>query len=146
MPCSKRTLQKSGWPRRRQTDQTGRVMNPVELFQRESDPVLLNAGDALFWEGEAAVCMYVLLEGTADITVGKRVVETAGPGALLGEMALIDQSLRSASVIAKTPCRLARIDLRRFHFLVQQTPFFATHVMKVLVERVRQLTRQAAQS
>jgi len=119
-------------------------MNPAELFRREPDPVVLAPGQVLFREGDAGDVMFVLLEGTAAIMVGTRVVETAAPGALLGEMAIIDSSPRSATVVASTSCRLARIDLRRFHFLVQQTPFFATHVMKVLVERVRKLSRLMA--
>jgi CRP-like cAMP-binding protein len=40
--------------------------------------------------------MYVLLEGSAEIMVGDLVVEAAGPGALLGEMALIDARARRA--------------------------------------------------
>jgi len=61
------------------------------------------------------------------------------PGALLGEMALVDSSPRTATVIATEHCRLAKIDERRFHFLVQQTLYFATHVMKVLTERLRHM-------
>jgi CRP/FNR family cyclic AMP-dependent transcriptional regulator len=83
--------------------------------------------------------MYVLLEGSADVRVGETLVEGATPGALLGEMALVDSSPRTATVVATEPCRLAKIDQRRFHFLVQQTPYFATHVMKVLTERLRHM-------
>jgi len=121
-------------------------MNPADLFRQETNALTLAPGEVLFREGDAGDCMFVLLEGTADILVGSRVVETAVKGALLGEMALIDNSPRSASVVAKTECRMAKIDLRRFHFLVQQTPFFATHVMKVLVERVRKLNRLVAEA
>jgi CRP-like cAMP-binding protein len=78
------------------------------------------------------------------VLLGELVVEAATPGALLGEMALIDNSRRTASAVAKTPCRLAQIDQRRFHFLVQQTPNFATHVMKVLADRLRHMNTLAA--
>ena len=88
--------------------------------------------------------MYVLLEGEMDILVGSLLVETAQRGALLGEMALIDNSPRTASAMAKTACRLAPIDQKRFHFLVQQTPNFATHVMKVLSARLRRMNEMAA--
>ena len=43
-----------------------------------------------------------------DIFLGDFVFETAGPGALLGEMALIDDSPRTAHAVAKTPSRLAQ--------------------------------------
>jgi len=83
----------------------------------------------------------VLLDGTVDILIGEQLVETAGRGALLGEMALIDDAPRSASAIAKTPCTLVEISQKRFHFLVQQTPNFATHVLKVLAGRLRKMDR-----
>ena len=45
--------------------------------------------------------MYVLLEGEVDIFLGDFVFETASRGSLLGEMALIDDGLRTANVVAK---------------------------------------------
>jgi len=88
--------------------------------------------------------MYVLLEGEMEILLGDFVLETVGQGALIGEMALIDKSPRTASAVAKTSCRLAEIDRRRFHFLVQQTPHFATHVIKTLADRLRHMNAVAA--
>ena len=119
-------------------------MNPADLFRQESDTVQLSPGEFLFREGDKGEKMYVLLEGEVDIFLGDFVLETAGPGALLGEMALIDDSPRTAHAVAKTPARLAQIDRRRFHFLVQQTPHFATHVMKVLADRLRHMNAVTA--
>jgi len=119
-------------------------MNPAELFRHDSGTLSIGAGDFLFRERESGDKMYVLLEGHAEIKVGDLVVETSGPGALLGEMALIDNSARTASVVAKTPCRLAQVDRRRFHFLVQQTPHFATHVMQILEDRLRHMNAIAS--
>lgn len=116
-------------------------MNPADLFSKDPDSISLNVGDVLFREGDAGDKMYVLLEGSVDVTIGGRVVETAAPGALLGEIALIDRSPRSATVTAKVPSRLAQVDQRRFHFLVQQTPYFATHVMQVLAGRLRNMDK-----
>ena len=118
-------------------------MNPAELFRQDASTLNLGAGEFLFHEGELGDKMYVLLEGNMDILLGELVVETATPGTLLGEMGLIDNTLRTASVVAKTPCRLAQIDQRRFHFLVQQTPKFATHVIKVLADRLRRMNTLA---
>jgi CRP-like cAMP-binding protein len=118
-------------------------MNPADLFRQETDTVQLAPGDFLFREGDKRDVMYVLLEGEMEIRLGSYVVETAQPGALIGEMALIDDSPRAANAIAKTPSRLAKIDKRRFHFLVQQTPHFATHVMKELADRLRHMNAAA---
>jgi CRP-like cAMP-binding protein len=119
-------------------------MNPADLFRQETDTLQLAPGDFLFREGEKGDKMYVLLEGEIDIFLGDFVFETAGPGSLLGEMALIGETPRTANAVAKKPSRLAQIDQRRFHFLVQQTPHFATHVMKVLADRLRHMNAVTA--
>ena len=119
-------------------------MNPAELFRHEVDTVKLAPGDFLFREGDSGDKMYVLLEGEIEILLGDFVLETVGPGSLIGEMALIHDNPRTATAVAKTPCRLAEISRRRFHFLVQQTPHFATHVMKTLADRLRHMNAVAA--
>jgi CRP-like cAMP-binding protein len=116
-------------------------MNPADLFAREEIPVALATGDTLFREGDSADCMFVVLEGSLQILVGDKVVENSERGAIIGEMAVVDNSVRGATVVAKTPCKLAKVDQRRFQRLIQQNPFFATHVMKVLVDRIRSMNR-----
>ena|SRR5215470_16842049 len=118
-------------------------MNPADLFRQDTDTVQLAPGDFLFHEGDKRDSMYVLLEGEMDILLGNYVAETAEEGALIGEMALIDDSPRAGNAVAKSPCRLATIDKRRFHFLVQQHPQFATHVMKELADRLRHMNAAA---
>src|SRR5258707_14398342 len=102
-------------------------MNPAELFRQETGALQLAPGDSLFREGDKGEKMYVLLEGEMEILLGDFVLETVRQGALIGEMALIDDSPRTANAVAKTVCRLAQIDRRRFHFMVLLTPQFATH-------------------
>jgi len=79
------------------------------------------------------------LEGAVEVKVGGRTVEQSTRGALLGEMALIDPAPRVASVVAVEPSKLVRVDERRFNFIIQQNPFFARHVMKVLADRLRRM-------
>ena len=119
-------------------------MNPAELFRQEIDTLKLTPGDFLFQEGDTGENMYVLLEGEIEIFLGDFMLETAEPGMLIGEMALIDDGPRTANAVAKTACRLAEIDRRRFYFLVQQDPHFATHVMKTLADRLRDMNAVTA--
>jgi CRP/FNR family cyclic AMP-dependent transcriptional regulator len=55
----------------------------------------------------------------------------------LGEMALIDSKARSATAVAISDCRLAPVNEKRFLFMVQETPFFALHVMRSLTDKIR---------
>jgi CRP-like cAMP-binding protein len=120
-------------------------MNPADLFSRETDTVNLAPGDPLFKAGDPGDAMFVLLDGAMDVMVGGKVVEHSTRGAIVGEMALIDQSPRGATVIAREPSRLAKIDQRRFLQLIQLNPFFATHVMKVLADRLRRMNQLVGQ-
>ena len=117
-------------------------MNPADLFRHEKETVNLAPGEVLFHAGDAGQDMYVLIDGALEVRLGDKVVESASPGAMVGEMALIDDSKRTATVVAVAPSKLVSINLRRFHFLVQQNPFFASHVMKVMVERLRQMNQR----
>jgi CRP-like cAMP-binding protein len=81
--------------------------------------------------------MYVVMEGEVEILDGLTLLETAGAGSIVGELALIDDEPRSATVVAKTDCRLVPVDRKRFQYMVQETPFFALAVMKVLADRLR---------
>jgi len=81
--------------------------------------------------------MFVILEGSLDVLVDGRLVEKSVRGDLIGEMALIDQSPRSGTVVAAEPAKLAKLDPAQFQRIVQLNPFFATHVMKILVNRIR---------
>ncbi len=119
-------------------------MNPADLFAHEENPVVLAAGETLFQAGAAADGMFVVLEGSLNVVVGDKVVETSQRGAILGEMALVDNEPRGATVVAVTACKLAKVDQRRFQRLIQQNPFFATHVMTELVGRIRQMNKLLA--
>jgi hypothetical protein len=119
-------------------------MNPANLFSHDSDTTNLVPGEVLFSEGDPGDCMYVLLEGTMEVIVAGKTVENSTRGAILGELALIDQSPRTATIVAKETAKLARVDGRRFNFLIAQNPYFATHVMKVLADRLRHMNKLQA--
>lgn len=118
------------------------AINVIEHFQNARHIISIPAGQAIFHEGERGSVMYVLLEGMADVSIGGLMVELAQPGSLLGEMALVDGSERSASAVARTDCRLVSIDSRQFDLLVQETPAFGRHVMRVMAERLRRMNER----
>jgi len=114
-------------------------MSLADLFRNEPDIVVFSEGEMVFAAGDPADAMYVIIDGEVDIRLGSRTLDTARSGEIVGEMALVDQSTRSASVIARTGTRLARIDRRRFLYLIQNTPTFAIDVMTVMASRIRRV-------
>jgi CRP-like cAMP-binding protein len=86
--------------------------------------------------------MYAVVEGQVDIFVNGKLVETVEAGGIFGEMALIDAESRTATAVARTDTKVVPVDERRFLFLIQQTPNFALHVMRVLSERLRRINER----
>ena len=117
-------------------------MNLVAHFQGARNLISIQAGVPLFNEGEPGKSMYVLMEGSMAVVVAGQVIEVAAPGALLGEMALVDSSLRSATAIARTNCRLLPINTAQFDLLVRESPEFARHVMMVMAGRLRRMNQR----
>jgi CRP/FNR family transcriptional regulator, cyclic AMP receptor protein len=94
-------------------------------------------GDTIFSEGERGDEFFVIVRGKVEIRSGDRRLETLGPKSIFGEMALIDDSPRSATVVALTDVTVAPIKERQFLFLVKHMPMFALKVMRVLAKRLR---------
>lgn len=111
----------------------------LRLFQHETAVDQFAPGDVIFREGQPGTLMYVVQSGEVDVIHDDRLLETVGPNGIIGEMALVNQEPRSATVVAKTACRLVPIDRDRFSLLVQQRPYFALYVMQVLAGRLRGL-------
>lgn len=119
-------------------------MEHFQLFSRDPNTENFAAGTAIFTEGDVGHDMYIIQAGEVEILLKDQVFDCFGQGEALGEMALINPGCpRSASAIAKTDCRLVKIDQKRFTFLVQQTPYFAIEVMKTLAERLARMNLKA---
>lgn len=116
----------------------------VEIFKFEKNVETFDAGQTVFGAGDEGHCMYVVQAGEVDVFVNGQLIKTIGPGGIFGEMALIDKSPRSATLVARTDCRLVPIDEARFMQHVHRTPFFALQVMRVMTARLRRRMAGAA--
>ena len=112
-------------------------MNLRSLFENTPHAQEFPAGATLFAEGTSGEVMYVILDGEVEVRVQNELVEVLGPGEIVGEMALIKPQPRTATVVARSDCRLAVIDEQRFLYMVSDTPLFSLHVMRVLLERLQ---------
>jgi CRP/FNR family transcriptional regulator, cyclic AMP receptor protein len=95
------------------------------------------AGTVVFEAGDSGEEMFGVIEGEVEVRVPGGHHHRLGPDETFGEMAIIDSTTRSATVVATTDTKLAVIDRSTFLFLVTETPMFALQVMSNLAERLR---------
>jgi CRP-like cAMP-binding protein len=118
----------------------------VDLIARfASDwPVIpLERGQVLFTEGDRPDFLYLVKSGALRIMSGGAIYEDVGPGGIVGEMGIVEESaLRSASVIALMPSSVIAVDTAQFLALVERSPSFALTVMRVLSRRLRAMNRR----
>ena len=112
-------------------------MDLLDVFSDSSDLVKYPADSVIFEEGSVAEFMYVIIEGEVILSLYGQRIAKAVPGDIVGEMALLDASVRSATASAASDCVLVPIDIHSFKSLIQYTPDFALHVMSVLAKRLR---------
>jgi CRP-like cAMP-binding protein len=108
----------------------------LETFKGSNDLVEFPAGTVIFNEDANGGEMYVVIEGEVEVSLKGKLLAVAGAGEIVGEMALISADIRSATVTARTDCKLAVIDQSSFESLIRHMPEFSRHVMNVLVERI----------
>lgn len=99
------------------------------------------AGEVIFNLGDPGTEFFVVRDGEVAIRLGNRTLQVMERGEIFGEMALVDAEPRSATAIAETDCVVVPVSEKQFLFMVDEAPYFALSVMKVLVARLRAANR-----
>ena len=94
----------------------------LQVVAQLSTTLNLPAGTALAQQGTPGREFFVLLDGDVEVIDGDRLVATRGAGSHLGEIALLEQRPRTATLVAKTPVTVAVADRREFASMIQQLP------------------------
>lgn len=122
----------------------------LKLLVFLSEEQVFHDGERLCQQGEEGDCAYVLLEGDADIVVEfggvERAVQTLGPNQVFGEIAIIRDIPRTASVVAKGEVRALRIQKEVFLKLLREFPDMGLEVMRELAKRLEVTTRELAEA
>ena len=136
--------------RRKSDPKVSELLRGVSLFAGCSDKELagigkllteitMPSGRTLCTEGETGNEAYIIAEGEALVTLKGKELATLGPGAVVGEMSVIDQEPRSATVVAKTDMTLYVLEGREFWTMVSDSPLIARKLLKNLAQRLREV-------
>lgn len=117
--------------------------NDKEFSQIASltDEMPFDEGQVLAREGRPGSQCFVVAEGEARLSVDGEEVAVVGPGAIIGEMSLLDAGPRSATVTAITPMRVFVLAHREFAELLGEYPSVRRKTLRTLSGRVRALAR-----
>jgi CRP-like cAMP-binding protein len=103
-------------------------------------------GDALFREGEVADAGYVIQEGSFRLASGRARTGvdpvTVGPGALLGELALLTETVRPATATANEPSSVIRIPRKLFLKMLEGYPDAANRLREIITLRAQEAMRE----
>ncbi len=98
-----------------------------------------NPGTAVIREGDNGSEMFIILQGKATVEVGEIIVGELTSGDFFGEMSLIDNSPRSATVRASDTLLLFVVNDKNFERIIAWEPVIAVRIMKSLSKRLRDL-------
>ena len=110
------------------------------LLARVTEDLEVPAGKVLCSEGQTGQEFFVIVEGKSDVTSKGKRVATRGDGDFVGEIALLEDTKRTATVTAKTPLRLFVLTRQDFRRLVNENPSVERKVMQALARRVVELS------
>jgi CRP-like cAMP-binding protein len=106
---------------------------------QQADEVDVEAGRHLVREGEFAYEFFAIEEGTAEVRRGEQFLAELGPGDFFGEMGLVGDTPRNASVTATSPLTAVVMTGSAFRQIDRDLPEVAKHIRKAIEERCRHL-------
>src|SRR3979490_2068001 len=116
----------------------------TEFFSSVGKPETVAQGATIFAENEKGSRlllqrdkMALRLDGEVNLTVKSKVIGKIGKGEIFGEMASISEMPRSATAVAKLPCRVIGLDDGQFQSALRRKPEFALMLMSVMIRRMR---------
>jgi CRP/FNR family transcriptional regulator, cyclic AMP receptor protein len=117
-------------------------LSKKELTQlaRVSEDVEVEAGKVLVREGETGQEFFVIVDGKVNVTRQGTLVATRGPGEFVGEIALVEDTPRTATVTAETPVRFFVLTRKHFRQLLRENPGVESKVLRALAKRVVELS------
>jgi CRP-like cAMP-binding protein len=118
----------------------------LKLMAFASERASYQPGEILFNQGDLADAAYIILDGTADVMVntpsGPLKVAEMGRDAFVGEIGILCDIPRTATIIAREPLTTLKITKELFFRMITDFPSIAIEVMRVLAQRLEHTTEQ----
>ena len=105
-------------------------------LERVCEDLEVEPGKALCKEGEVGQEFFVIIDGKVQVTRKGRRVATLSGGDFVGEIALVTEIARTATVTAETPVRMFVLTRREFHAALDQNPTVERKVLRALARRL----------
>lgn len=103
-------------------------------------------GEIVFHDGDEGDTMYLIWSGRIAILKGDLatpvILSYRGPGEIFGEMAILDNQPRSATIVALDRLRVLEINRQRFDQLLRETPSVSRSIMEILSARLRKVSQE----
>ncbi len=118
----------------------------LKLLAFTSERLTFNPGDSLFKQGDDGDALYIIMEGEADVLIdtpgGQITVATMGKNDFVGDIAVLCDVPRTATVTATSKLTTMRVTKDLFFQLVSQFPQIAIEIMRELARRLNVTTRK----
>ena len=118
--------------------------NLLEQVAGLLDEVDLTGGETLFYADDLGYSLYIVAMGQVWVHIAERTLAYRGEDEVIGEMALLESKLRSATVTAVMPTQLLRLDQQPFFELLEVQPKLAREMIKMLSGRLRTHLQESA--
>jgi CRP-like cAMP-binding protein len=118
---------------KKQLSQVSSLMTPLDL----------KAGKVLARQGEIGREFLILLEGEVDVARDGKIIAVRGPGDFIGEIALLDNRPRTATVTARTDVVVEVLNRGEFASLLAEAPELSSQVMATMARRLAALDRES---
>jgi CRP-like cAMP-binding protein len=110
----------------------------LEFIARSVKERAFEPGTVIVKQGDPGIGFFMIVDGRVEVRHDGHTIREMGPGEFFGEMALLEERIRTATVAAKTPTRCLALVRWDFRALLKENPELAVRMLEVVVQRMRE--------